>query len=452
MIQFSKKISSEILLYTIRQIFLIILILIPNTCFSDWWHHNSFLVGDRAAGMGGAYSAISNDASGIYYNPGGLGFAADIQLSLSTTNYYTSSITQSGYLGKSNSAFTLTDADLLSGLFGGLIKLSTNIPIYIAFGIYNKDYVNLDNEVDSTGDNLISNTKFVQKLFSSENEYAIALAIRAHEMFSLGFSVAFFDIKYSETQTANIVSGPFSNPDNPPNNLYSYENWQFNSVFFARGIEFGLGLLFKPNDYFSFGLSGKYKYILLQEGHTNLNENKVLTDLNFVPIGTNSYPVTQQVNVITAQEYDKPFTYLPYMIRGGIAFYPADFQVFSADIIYHSENNADNSFYQLKKVYDFSVGSETKFFDTIGLRLGVFTNNWCGDPNISDQFVDINFVGYTFGVAYFNKPASYSFTYMRQESQPGAHYALEPSLAKGYNNPDVNWKTDQFVLAISGEL
>ena len=31
-------------------------------------------VGGRAIGMGEAYSALSNDASGIYYNPAGISF------------------------------------------------------------------------------------------------------------------------------------------------------------------------------------------------------------------------------------------------------------------------------------------------------------------------------------------------------------------------------------------
>lgn len=447
----TEKISTKLLNFFVFTIY-IFFILNHAPCLADWWHHNSFIIGEKAAGMGGAFTAISNSAAGIYYNPGGIGFAPDVQLSLSTTNYYTSTITQYGYLGNNTSSFNLTDSDLISGFFGGVVKLSTETPIYISFGIYNKDYVNLDNNIESISNDNLIDTKFVQKLFSSENEYAFAFAIRPHEKFSLGFSVALFDIKYSETQTANIVSGPYPNPDNPPDNLYSYEAWQYNSNFIVRGLEFGLGVLYKPNDYFSFGLSGKYKYILSQQGESNLNDNTLLTDVNFVPLGPNSYPTEQQVNVITDNKYDKPFYSLPYMIRAGIAFYPADFQTFSADLIYHSENKAANPFYQLERVYDFAIGSETKFFDTVALRLGIFTNNWCGDPSVSDQFVNVNFIGYTAGLAFINGSSTFSFTYMHQQSQPGSHYALDPFFSNGSNNPDVDWQTDQFALGIVGEL
>lgn len=57
-------------------------------CFASWFNYNSFLIGERAAGMGGAYTAISNDPSGIYYNPAGVAFSKGGEMNLSTTGYY----------------------------------------------------------------------------------------------------------------------------------------------------------------------------------------------------------------------------------------------------------------------------------------------------------------------------------------------------------------------------
>jgi len=38
-------------------------------------NYNSILIGDQAAGMGGAYTAMSSDASAVsFYNPAGLAF------------------------------------------------------------------------------------------------------------------------------------------------------------------------------------------------------------------------------------------------------------------------------------------------------------------------------------------------------------------------------------------
>ena len=44
-------------------------------------------IGDKATGLGGAYCAISDDPSGAYYNPAGLVFALENQISLSVNNY-----------------------------------------------------------------------------------------------------------------------------------------------------------------------------------------------------------------------------------------------------------------------------------------------------------------------------------------------------------------------------
>ncbi|OFX21640.1 MAG: hypothetical protein A2V77_14255 [Anaeromyxobacter sp. RBG_16_69_14] len=46
-----------------------------------------YIVGGRAAGMGGAFTALADDGSGPYYNPGGLAFAEHSMLSLSASVY-----------------------------------------------------------------------------------------------------------------------------------------------------------------------------------------------------------------------------------------------------------------------------------------------------------------------------------------------------------------------------
>ena len=40
-----------------------------GTALADQFHYNNVLVGTRSVGMGGAFGAVSDDASGVYYNP-----------------------------------------------------------------------------------------------------------------------------------------------------------------------------------------------------------------------------------------------------------------------------------------------------------------------------------------------------------------------------------------------
>lgn len=68
--------------------FLVILTVIPiSGILADQQHYNDFLVGNRAAGMGGAYTAIADGPEGAYYNPAGQAFSAASYISLSTNAF-----------------------------------------------------------------------------------------------------------------------------------------------------------------------------------------------------------------------------------------------------------------------------------------------------------------------------------------------------------------------------
>jgi long-chain fatty acid transport protein len=50
-------------------------------------NYRPYLVGGRAAGLGGAFTALADDGSGAYYNPGGLAFVRASSLSFSLNAY-----------------------------------------------------------------------------------------------------------------------------------------------------------------------------------------------------------------------------------------------------------------------------------------------------------------------------------------------------------------------------
>lgn len=54
----------------------------PRSALADDSHYQSILVGDRATGLGGAFTALSDDSSGVYYNPAGLAEAPSSSISL----------------------------------------------------------------------------------------------------------------------------------------------------------------------------------------------------------------------------------------------------------------------------------------------------------------------------------------------------------------------------------
>jgi long-chain fatty acid transport protein len=66
---------------------LILLVALAAAAHADDSNFRPYIVGSRAAGMGGAFTAIADDGSGPFYNPGGIAFAARTQLSLSGSVY-----------------------------------------------------------------------------------------------------------------------------------------------------------------------------------------------------------------------------------------------------------------------------------------------------------------------------------------------------------------------------
>lgn len=64
-----------------------LLVTIAATAMTDQLHYVNTFIGERAAGMGGAYTAIADGPEGMYYNPGGLAFAPANYISVSTNAF-----------------------------------------------------------------------------------------------------------------------------------------------------------------------------------------------------------------------------------------------------------------------------------------------------------------------------------------------------------------------------
>jgi long-chain fatty acid transport protein len=70
-----------------RALALLGLLLVIPPARADESNFRRYIVGGRAAGMGGAFTALADDGSGPYYNPGGLAFVQRSMLSLSASVY-----------------------------------------------------------------------------------------------------------------------------------------------------------------------------------------------------------------------------------------------------------------------------------------------------------------------------------------------------------------------------
>jgi hypothetical protein len=85
-------------------VILAILVTVTPPAFAGFANYNSILIGDEAAGLGGAYTAFSGDpAAGPFYNPASLARMQGNTLS-AAINVYTKNETQFGDVGSSSQA------------------------------------------------------------------------------------------------------------------------------------------------------------------------------------------------------------------------------------------------------------------------------------------------------------------------------------------------------------
>ena len=65
-----------------KNIAILLFIAFTLSLFADENRYINFFIGDRAAGLGGAYTAIADGPEGVFYNPAGLAFSSSKYFSL----------------------------------------------------------------------------------------------------------------------------------------------------------------------------------------------------------------------------------------------------------------------------------------------------------------------------------------------------------------------------------
>ncbi len=147
--------TKQKLLYGLITVSFLILAVSP-ICFAEGevnlMPHLRLGAGARSIGLGGAFTAIAEDATATVWNPAGLGSAADLSLNFSTQRLsldrshnfiaVTKTLGNAGAVGLAATNFGVSDYSLYdaSGDYGGKADYSTNaysLSYGIAFGNFN---------------------------------------------------------------------------------------------------------------------------------------------------------------------------------------------------------------------------------------------------------------------------------------------------------------------------
>ena len=210
--------------------------LLATSLWAGGW--NNTLMGCRALGLGAAFVGVADDPSAVFYNPAGLAFQPE-RFSLSLDGFYVTPehiyTLPNGYTAESN--YTTTIPQLF-------LSYKASDRVSIGFGAY-VPYAGggIDWKENDLG--------FPFKSYLGVLSLTPSLAFQVNEKISVGFNLNFYK-GYLNVRARMEPFGPMEGDE------------------VGSSLSIGAGVLIKPNDKLSFGLSLRAPTKMKLEGTTSI--------------------------------------------------------------------------------------------------------------------------------------------------------------------------------------
>lgn len=346
--------------------------------FADSFHYNNILIGDRAAGMGGAYSAISDDPSGLYYNPAGIAHADGASLNGSVNAYNNTFSEYKNVFG--DKSWKRMSSGLIPNFFGLIQPFAGGMA---GFSVVVTDAVADDQ------DQHFSN--FTPAGGEAVDDYYINFN-NQDTTFNLGPSFAF---KLRDDLAVGVsLYGHYRKQQYIQNEqVYLANTKQVWSNKYFQIVEYGinpvLGVMWSPLERLSIGMSLR-KTTLVQSRSRRQITTK---DANVTSI------VQPTIETSTVRRER------PLQLSLGSAYFANDSLLFSGEVSWNQ--SVGNS----QSVLNFALGSELYLTSQWALRAGVFSN-LANTPELSTtksgQLEHVDLYGGSFSVTRFTRNSSLS--------------------------------------------
>ena len=339
-----------------------------DVVLADQYHYNNIIVGDRAMGLGGAYTAISDDASGVVYNPAGLGFALSNDISGSANAFYRKRVEYKKIIG--DNSYVETSTGLFNPFFGGLQKLD-NISngLVFAFGLYSSD-AELKDQDDLISAPELGIVRFHRSanIRASTNYFGVALGKRFGKGFSGGIGLNALWVNELTQIYQDSVQGPIVQNGVTYYSLLTRADRQELDV---QGFEPVLGLQWAPTDKLSIGLS--FKKALLIKDTLKISQEQTSVAVDDPNTGITALNDISRVPVTS--EIEDAIKTWPSETRLGFAYFASSRMMFSFDAVHRSATDGEFKLLDRNSVVNYALGSEIYVTTSVPIRLGFFTNN-----------------------------------------------------------------------------
>lgn len=364
-----------------------VLLFMQGIAAADEFHYNNFLIGDRAAGMGGAYTAISDDPSGLYYNPAGIVYSTGRNLSASLNAYYNSTKKYDSVIG--GNGWERNSTSLLPNFFGVIQPLGR---LKVGFSYAVPDSIQEDQDQTFTGSFPTAHgspaTKYTINFNNEDNIYLFGPSLAGEITSRLSAGMTLY-VYHRESQS--ILNQFITLQDG----RYEWSNQYIEKV--ERGYKPILGVMFTPMDKLSLGLSVGRTFI----SGSSLNSQVTVKDVN--ALTPNDVTITQDGDSTTRDH--------PWEVRLGAAYFPSSSLLLSFDTAYYTKVS-DPVHGDRVSVVNAALGAEYFWSKSWAVRGGLFSNMANTpdiDPTRYNQDEKVDLYGMSLSVSNFTRNTSVTF-------------------------------------------
>lgn len=369
--------------------------LAAGTAHADIFHYNNVILGDRAIGLAGAYSGISDDASGVIYNPAGLAFASGGELSGSANAVFQKNLLYKDifpgfdFEEKSNSLFPsfFGMVQKVDGLMDGLV-------LGFAMASPDSDMKDQNDQIErpSQGVSFFHRTVNAR---SSTALYSLAGARRigSNLAFGLGVSVVRINELFQEFQhSLLVIPGKLSAAATAANKgpIFKAQTQNIYRSMNVWAVQPNLGMQWVVSSRWVVGLSVRIPVILHEE---LLNENDVTLAYRFADgtlvtdadlddpelkergVGSGKVGTLTPSQPKGRWKSSQPLKQLPGSVRGGLTWFASPRFLWALDVEHTlaAKEGALTSYHR-EAVTNAMTGAEYYVVPTVPVRLGLFTN------------------------------------------------------------------------------
>ncbi len=365
------------------------------------YNYRTIVPGERASGIGGAYTALANSAEGGFYNPAGLAFIDRGTLSVSGNLY---NFTR----GKRKGAITFAGStqDLPQDAFSSVPQIASfaqklRLPWEdeteqpqnaVALNVVVMELTDLTGRINF--DNTSGQATAKRSIDDQTLLVGPSFARRLNDHLSFGLSMAY--VMRTQEGTGFILEDSTAN---------------FTQAFLNRESTVGnlvwlLGARYSPTPNLWLGLTYMPPSLRLHS-----------SGLNFLSVGLVDHATNQLSTTGQDDQNLKPKDEIPQRVTVGIAYENPGHWTVSGDVLIHmpntfySQDTATVIRIRQEPVINFSVGGEYFFTKVFVVRAGVFSN-FSSAPDIqagvTEQPDHVDHLGFTAALAMENENTSLS--------------------------------------------